>query len=71
MVCCAITQAHWLLTVEAQVQFQGTPCGICGEQSENGTDFPYCNPAFLSIVLPLLLHISNHSSTINAIQSRY
>jgi hypothetical protein len=58
------------LTMEAWVQFQANPCGICGEQNVIGTDF------FLSTsVFPCHYHSTNasysfiHSCIINAIQS--
>jgi hypothetical protein len=37
----AIAQAvsHWLLTTDAQVQDQGSSCGMCGKQNGTKTGF--------------------------------
>jgi hypothetical protein len=50
---CAIAQAvsHWLLTVEAQVHTQGSPCVIFGGQSGTRAGFPQS-----SLVFPCKYH---------------
>jgi hypothetical protein len=44
------------LTAEAQVRSRVSPCGVCGGQSGNGTDFsPSCRFSSVNFI-PLVLH---------------
>jgi hypothetical protein len=53
IVSCLVDQAvsHWLLTKDAQVHAQGSPCGIYGRQSGTGTRFS---------LSPLVFPCQNH-----------
>jgi hypothetical protein len=56
------TVSHWLLTMEAQVQFQGSRCGISGRQSVTGADFSQSTSVFptnyLFTNIPFSCHIT-------------
>jgi len=51
------TTGHWFLTENVQAQSQVSACGICDGQSGTRTSFTTSNLLFLSIIIPLILHI--------------
>jgi hypothetical protein len=52
-----------ILTMEATVQFQASPCGMCGGQSGTGTDLsPSTSISLVSIMHPMFF---THSLTLH------
>jgi hypothetical protein len=55
----AKTTGHWFLTENVQVKSQVSACGICNGQSGTRTSSTTSNLLFLSITIPLILHIDS------------
>jgi hypothetical protein len=53
------TTGHWFLTENARVQSKVSACGICDGQSGTRTSFTTSKLLFLSIIIPLILHIDS------------